>query len=95
MASLTARLERLERRSAEQSARSSPAPRPTATFVRQYRDDPVAFVHACSAWPEGQGPTCYQDEILAEVPIRKRGAARARAGSARPPWTHGCASGSR
>ncbi len=41
-----------------------------------YHTDPVAFVHDCFYWPEGQGPTLYQDEILAELVARKRAAVR-------------------
>jgi hypothetical protein len=44
-------------------------------FKRQYRPDPLAFVHDCFKWPEGQSPTFYQDEIVAAVPVEKRVAA--------------------
>lgn len=39
---------------------------------RLYRNDPVAWVHDMIEWKPGEGPTFYQEEILAEVPIRKR-----------------------
>jgi len=45
-------------------------------FRLTYRDNPVAFVHDCFDWPDGEGPTEYQDEILAELLIRKRVAVR-------------------
>jgi len=34
-------------------------------FQKKYRDDPVAFIHDCFHWDEGDGPTEYQDEIMA------------------------------
>jgi hypothetical protein len=45
-------------------------------FQKQYRDDPVAFVHDCFLWKEREGPTAYQDEILAALPHKKRVAVR-------------------
>lgn len=48
----------------------------------RYGADPVAFVHDCIAWDEGQRPTDYQDEILA------RGASEPRVAVRGP---HGCA----
>jgi hypothetical protein len=44
--------------------------------LAKYHDDPVAFVHDIIEWPEGQGPTEYQDEILARLHDRKRLAVR-------------------
>ena len=41
-------------------------------FKKQYRDDPVTFVKDCFNWSEGEGPTKYQDEILAALPAQKR-----------------------
>lgn len=46
------------------------------SFIRQYRNDPVAFVHDCYRWKNGEGPTVYQDAILADLPIYKRVCAR-------------------
>ena len=45
-------------------------------FRLTYRDDPVAFVHDCIDWDEARGPALYQDEILGELPIRRRISAR-------------------
>lgn len=45
------------------------------TFQKQYRDDPLAFVHDCVGFRNG-GPTPYQDEILAEFVPRGRVAVR-------------------
>ena len=42
------------------------------TFTTQYRDDPVAFVHDCVKWKEGQSPAFYQDEILSYFPESRR-----------------------
>lgn len=39
---------------------------------RRYARDPVAFARDCVRWPEGQGLTPYQEEILAELPRRAR-----------------------
>lgn len=44
--------------------------------LAKYHDDPVAFAHDVIAWPEGQGPTEYQDEILARLVERRRLAVR-------------------
>jgi len=48
----------------------------SGVFRRTYRDDPAAFVHDCFVWPDGQGPTAYQDEVLSELPVRRRVAVR-------------------
>jgi hypothetical protein len=45
-------------------------------FRSTYRDDPVAFVHDCFHWPEGDAPTDYQDEVLSELWTQKRAAVR-------------------
>ena len=50
--------------------------RQDSVFVKTYRDDPVAFVHDCFTWGEGEGPTIYQDRIMADLPIFKRVCAR-------------------
>src|SRR3990167_8464639 len=42
------------------------------TFQIQYRDDPVAFAYDCINWPTAERLAPYQEEILVEVPIRKR-----------------------
>lgn len=44
---------------------------------RLYYNDPLAWVHDMIDWREGEGPAAYQDEILAELPIRKRVCVRA------------------
>jgi len=49
---------------------------PGRTFTTTYRDDPVAFVHDCIKWREGDGPARYQDEALQELPVRGRVAIR-------------------
>ena len=44
-------------------------------FRRQYRNDPVAFVHDCFRWDKvksSSGPTDYQIEILAAIPKDRR-----------------------
>jgi hypothetical protein len=43
---------------------------------RFYRGDAAAFVRDCFVWGEGQCPTIYQEEILAELPARRRVAVR-------------------
>ncbi|MFN2510921.1 MAG: hypothetical protein ABR568_05685 [Pyrinomonadaceae bacterium] len=45
-------------------------------FKNQYRNDRVAFVHDCINWREGEGPTIYQDEILAAATTHKRRSVR-------------------
>ena len=44
--------------------------------LARYHDDPVAFAHDVIEWPEGQGPTEYQDEILDRLHARRRLAVR-------------------
>lgn len=34
--------------------------------------DPVAFVHDCLSWRSGEGPTFYQEDALASLPLYKR-----------------------
>jgi hypothetical protein len=46
------------------------------TRLRRYRDDPVAFAHDCFDWPTGQRLAPYQQEVLAELPARKKVSAR-------------------
>lgn len=45
-------------------------------FKRTYREDPAAFVRDCFRWGPDEGPTFYQEEILSEVPVKKRVAVR-------------------
>lgn len=40
--------------------------------MQRYHDDPVAFVHDCIDWPDGQRPTDYQAEALANIVTHKR-----------------------
>lgn len=44
---------------------------PYSTFKKQYRDDPVAFVHDCIDW-RGDALAPYQDEILGRLQQRRR-----------------------
>lgn len=37
-----------------------------------YFEDPVAFINDCVQFPEGQGLTPYQEEVIAAVPLKKR-----------------------
>lgn len=60
----------LDRLYASRGARVSPQ------FKRQYRNDRVAFVHDVFNWREGEGPTGYQDEILAAGETHKRRSVR-------------------
>lgn len=41
-----------------------------------YEDDPVAFAYDCFTWPEGQGLTHYQEEVLAALADKGRVAVR-------------------
>lgn len=45
-------------------------------FKRAYWSRPEAFVHECLEWPDGKGPTDYQDEILAGLVEHRREAVR-------------------
>jgi len=45
-------------------------------FKRKYKDDPVAFAQDCVEWPDGEGLTAYQAEIIAAVPAHGRVAVR-------------------
>ena len=44
--------------------------------LARYRDDPARFVIECFRWPEGEGPTDFQLELLRELPRRRRMAVR-------------------
>lgn len=58
---------------AERAAREARvAAQRIAERLAPYRHDPVAFVHDLVIWPAGEGPAAYQDEILGELPGRKR-----------------------
>ena len=46
-------------------------------FKRQYRSDPVAFIRDCIDWRIDEGPTSYQEEILAALAEQRRVAVRA------------------
>lgn len=43
---------------------------------RNWAYDPVAFIHDCIAWPEGQGPAPYQEETLSRLYEHGRAAER-------------------
>jgi len=45
-------------------------------FRRLYRNCLVEFAFDCVSWGEGEGPTPYQEEILATIPARPRIAVR-------------------
>jgi hypothetical protein len=45
-------------------------------FHRVYYADPIAFTHDCIAWPDGQGPTAYQDEVISDLYTYGREAVR-------------------
>lgn len=49
---------------------------PQARPLARYHDDPVGFVRECIDWPERQGPSEYQNEMLARLVTRKRLAVR-------------------
>lgn len=51
-------------------------PPPSRDGRHRYYDDPVAFARECIRWPDTQGLTAYQAEILAAVPARRRVAVR-------------------
>ena len=65
-------LEKLRKRAEKQGAE----PPLMRRFRRKYRADLPAFVHDCVDFPEGEHPTAYQDEILAEFLLRRRVAVR-------------------
>lgn len=50
--------------------------KPGEQFKQTYRNNYVGFAHDCITWPEGEGLTVYQDEILTELPIHHRVAVR-------------------
>lgn len=41
-------------------------------FQERYWTDPVAFCHNCIIWRRNEGLTAYQEEILRQIPIKKR-----------------------
>lgn len=41
-------------------------------FKETYHDDPVAFVHDCFDWEGDSKPAPYQEEVLANIPLKKR-----------------------
>lgn len=43
-----------------------------STFSEKYFANPKQFVHDCFIWKPGEQPTLYQDELLGELPRRKR-----------------------
>jgi len=45
------------------------------SVLAPYYNDPVAFVHDIIRWPEGEGLTPYQEDILAHLPVHGRVAA--------------------
>jgi len=45
-------------------------------FQRTYYDNWVAFIHDCIDWREGEAPTAYQNEFIAELQARGRAAER-------------------
>ena len=47
-----------------------------SSLYNLYGNDPVAFVHDCFNWKEGEHPTFYQDEILSNLVEHKRESAR-------------------
>jgi len=60
-----------------------------APRVRQYWEDPAGWVHDRIHFPEGQGPTSYQDEALDAVGRHKRASVRGPHGlgkTAIPAW---------
>ena len=46
--------------------------KPGEQFKKTYRNNYVAFARDCIIWPEGEGLTTYQEEILSELPTRRR-----------------------
>jgi hypothetical protein len=50
---------------------------PYEIFKKSYRDDPVAFIHDCIKWREGEQPTAYQDEIMSRLVSEPRVSVRA------------------
>ena len=51
------------------------------SLITPYISDPVAWAHDLIDWPEGQGPSEYQDEILTSLGENERTAVRAPRGS--------------
>lgn len=50
--------------------------KPGEQFRRTYRNNYVAFAHDCVDWGDGAGLTTYQEEILTELPLKRRVAVR-------------------
>src|SRR5678815_4013339 len=50
--------------------------KPGEVFKKTYRHNYVGFAHDCISWPEGEGLTIYQEEILSELQVRHRAAVR-------------------
>ncbi len=44
--------------------------------VRRYLDDPVGWIRRYVAWPTGEALADYQEEVVGELPRRKRVAVR-------------------
>lgn len=68
-----ARLRELSRLQAEKTRREKTA---AAKIARRYLYDPIAFANDAIDWPEGEGLTAYQGEIIGELPVRRRAAVR-------------------
>jgi len=60
----------------QESAKILSLATPSVLFKLQYSHDLVAWLHDCVHFPEGRGPTNYQDEILGELIAKKRVAVR-------------------
>lgn len=45
-------------------------------FKQRYRNDPKGFVNDCVLWKTGELPSDYQNELLEQLPIKKRVAVR-------------------
>lgn len=71
-----AQLEARRRAQARTAYQAAPTESAFQAFGRRYHDDWPAFVADCVMWPEGRGLAPYQEEILAELPVRKRIAPR-------------------
>lgn len=49
---------------------------PQASFLKTYRDDPIAFANDCIAWKDGEKPTPYQCEVMGRLLTEFRVAVR-------------------
>jgi hypothetical protein len=67
------RLRELQALQAEKDRRTADA---AAAVGRRYMYDPEAWAHDLIMWPAGTGLATYQDEILGELPQRRRAALR-------------------